>query len=365
MNRIARWCVLLAAVFAAAFYVSRPGEGVSPASTGGAKSPGLEAKSKHHSGELLKLYEGARQEGVVDILAANPADIEWISESFGKEYPGVAVRLHVDANAINKVEADLSEGKVTADVVWSSEALVRPLIDAGALVFPEWSRFGLGDGVAAARGAMAVTNSSAYAIAYRSDMVDPSDVPRRWEELTDPKYRGKMVASRQLFVYLMAGLGAIEGEQRWANFAKEFAGMSETLWTARQHRDILASGRKAYVVGTAYYLPDQWKMAGAPIDFVLPEPILVTQFGSVILRNAPHPNAARLLAVWLAGAEGRAARERATLAVDLRATSDHPLAKQIRSRGAQVYDDTEAYMDARGRLASRMALILSLAEGAP
>jgi ABC-type Fe3+ transport system substrate-binding protein len=41
-----------------------------------------------------------------------------------------------------------------------------------------------------------------------------------------------------------------------------------------------------------------------------------TQFGAMVMANAPHPNAARLLAAWLATDEGKAARLEATGQLD-------------------------------------------------
>ena len=56
---------------------------------------------------------------------------------------------------------------------------------------------------------------------------------------------------------------------------------------------------------------------GLPVSQVVAEPVVVGQFGVTIMKNAPHPNAARLLAGFLATPEGKAARLKATSQAEL------------------------------------------------
>ena len=64
---------------------------------------------------------------------------------------------------------------------------------------------------------------------------------------------------------------------------------------------------------------------------VVPQPVVVGQFGATIMKNAPHPNAARLLAGFLASPEGKAARLQATSQADYGPTSDNEFAKALHS----------------------------------
>ena len=57
---------------------------------------------------------------------------------------------------------------------------------------------------------------------------------------------------------------------------------------------------------TAYgYMAFQEKHAGKAIDFVNPTPIFVTLNPVGLAKNAPHPNAARLLIDWLTSKDGQ------------------------------------------------------------
>jgi hypothetical protein len=77
------------------------------------------------------------------------------------------------------------------------------------------------------------------------------------------------------------------------------------------------------------------------------------------MKGAPHPNAGRLLAGFLASPEGKAARLAATSQADYGATSDNPLAKELHSGKLQVVWDTPDNMAAREALFGRAAAILT------
>jgi iron(III) transport system substrate-binding protein len=308
---------------------------------------------------VQKLYAAAQKEGVVSIWATNAEDLQWIPDAFRKTFPGIKVTIFTDLNVSSRVIAEARTGRNDADVIWNSEALVQPLIERDLLLPIEWATLGINANNVGANGLMAITNSLAYAVAYRKDRIAPADVPKTWNDLLSTKYRGKMAASPVLFARLCAALGAFEDAPRMIKYAQQFHDESQTLWTNDLLEQVITNGERPYVVATANYLADRWKMRGMPVEVVLPEPVFITQFGAVVLRKAPHPNAAKLLATWLGSKEGRAERERALLAVDLRPSSDHPTAKALRSSGKRLYVDTKDAMDRRNKLIPEMDRIIS------
>jgi iron(III) transport system substrate-binding protein len=301
----------------------------------------------------------AQQEGRVALLATNAEDIAWIPEAFGRTYPGIAVDIYTDLNVASRVITEDRAGRSTIDVVWNSEALVQPLIERDLLIDDEWAKYGLHPSDVGAAGHMAITSSLAYAIAYRTDLVSTSDVPRSWSELAEVKYKGRMAASPILFARFCAALGAFEGAERWTGFARAVRRDSDTIWSNDLLEQLIVSGERPFVVATANYLAERWKQRGLPVEVVIPEPVFITQFGAVVTRAAPHPHAARLLASWLASPIGRAERERALLAVDLRPSSLHPKAVALRESGKKLYVDTAEAMIAKNLLIPEMDRIVS------
>jgi iron(III) transport system substrate-binding protein len=227
------------------------------------------------------------------------------------------------------------------------------------LVGGEWPDLGVKDSDVGADGYMAVTSSVAYAVPYRTDKVTADDVPSSWSELSGAKFRGRMAASPILFARLSAGLAAFESLEPWTAFARTIYAESNTLWSNDLLEQAITSGERPYVVATADYLAERWKARGLPVEVVLPEPVFIAHFGCVMMRSAPHPSAARLLAVWLAGPDGRAERERALMAIDLRPSSDHPKAKELRASGKKLYLDSKEAIERRNEIIPEMDRIFS------
>jgi iron(III) transport system substrate-binding protein len=311
------------------------------------------------AGPLVELYREAVKEGSVSVWSTNAEEMRWITDAFQTSYPGIRVEIVTDLNVVSRVVTEARAGRNATDVVWSSEALVRPLIERELLLQDAWERFGVRREDVGAEGHMLISNSVAFAVAYRKDRVSASDVPRKWSELLDAKYRGKMAAGPILFARLSAALGAFENEAALLEYARAFRRDSKTLWTNDLLEQTIASGERPYVVAITSYLAEGWKARGVPVEVVLPEPVYVTQFGAVIARRAPHPNAAKLLAVWLSGPQGRKARDAAHMGADLRPSSDHPKAVELRASGKLVYVDSKEAREIRNRLIPEMDRIMA------
>ena len=72
------------------------------------------------------------------------------------------------------------------------------------------------------------------------------------------------------------------------------------------------------------------------------EMVPATQFVLGAVKQAPHPNAARLLIAWLISPEAKTLYETLAGQADIRANSNSPLAKEIKAAGAKViYEDVE------------------------
>ncbi len=98
---------------------------------------------------------------------------------------------------------------------------------------------------------------------------------------------------------------------------------------------------------------------GLPVSQVVPEPVVVGQFGVTLMKGARHPHAARLLAGFLASAEGKEARLKATSQADYGPTSDNELARKLHSGKIQVAWDRPDNMAQREALFGRAAAILT------
>ena len=183
--------------------------------------------------------------------------------------------------------------------------------------------------------------------------------PRQWLDILDERYQGKGTSSTFLLPRLIGGLGLAWGEDKALDFARGLRDRSDILLTRAPRESLLQSGERVYAFGEIDSLIRAVAAEGLPVSQVVPQPVVVGQFGVTIMKNAPHPNAGRLLAGFLASPEGKAARLAATSQADYGPTSDNPLAKELHSGKLQVVWDTPDNMAAREALFGRAAAILT------
>jgi ABC-type Fe3+ transport system substrate-binding protein len=227
------------------------------------------------------------------------------------------------------------------------------------LTVVDWSPFGIDKRNIAFDGKMAYTSNVVYTVAFNNKLAKEADAPSNWADILDERYKGKGVSSTFLLPRLIGGLGLAWGEEKTLQFARDIVARMNLLLTRAPRESLLQSGERLYAFGEIDSLIRAVAAEGLPVSQVVPQPVVVGQFGATIMKNAPHPNAARLLAGFLATAEGKAARLKATSQADYGPTSDNALARELHSGKLQVVWDRPDNMAAREALFGRAAAILT------
>lgn len=144
---------------------------------------------------------------------------------------------------------------------------------------------------------------------FNSQLMKAENV-RSFDDLLDEKLKGKIGfldprtpgSGASLWSYLRE----IKGEE----YLRKLVGQKLSL--SRDQRvlaEILAKGKISLVLGLSYYTYAPFIKAGLPVE-ALPAPKegMYVAGGSghvIVLKNAPHPNAARLFLNWFMGREGQ------------------------------------------------------------
>ncbi len=129
---------------------------------------------------------------------------------------------------------------------------------------------------------------------YNTNLVKPDEAPKEWRDLTNPKWKGRILTDD------MRVLGT--GQTLFAVFHKVYG--TQILEKLREQalvidRDLRMSSRRVARGEYAILLTQQIALAsdlkGLPIKVVMPsDGCPYTPIRSAMLRGAPHPNAARL-----------------------------------------------------------------------
>lgn len=133
-------------------------------------------------------------------------------------------------------------------------------------------------------------------IVYNKEKVASKDIPKRWDDLLNSKWNGKIVTGHPGYsgysVTFTSAILDIYGE----SFYKKLKLLNPMVVQATLDSvRIVISGERPVGLGAPFQLSFEQKRSGAPIDFVLPEEGAVMSIDPVsVLTKAPHPNAARV-----------------------------------------------------------------------
>ena len=143
------------------------------------------------------------------------------------------------------------------------------------------------------------------ALIYNKELVKPADVPKKYEDLTDPKWKGKIVmadpSSHSTTISWLVGLkeNVIKSEAEWMKFLKGLAANKPMFVASFGPTPApIESGEMLIGISMPKYIITK---APAPLDWAkVSQPMMGTPRGMAITAGAPHSNAARLFVdYWL------------------------------------------------------------------
>ncbi len=263
-------------------------------------------------GHAQSPYDAAKKEGKVVVYGQGGEEWAPIIKAFNQRYPGIQVEAEDmrGREAREKVIAEQGAGQVVADLVTSGEQTMAELRVAGFLqpykspelrfVYKEFlDPLGF-------RNAYRI---NIYGITINTRLVPPADEPKRWKDLVDPKYRGKIASqdprgSGGAFG-ILACLSKIHGMEFIRQLAKQniFFGSNNSQLVVG-----LVRGEHGLMI-SSNWTDTAFQKAfkrGGPVKFIKPEEgVRAVQISFSVVKNAPHPNAAKLFIDWNLSAEGQ------------------------------------------------------------
>lgn len=258
------------------------------------------------------LEAGARREGTVVMVGGfNQDSRQKIYDAFQRKYPYLkpgGQRLG-SAPTLQRTLAEHRAKTPRSDLVVSS--LVVELKQAG-LVQPFRSPIlesfppELQD-----PDRMSGTYRMAYhGIAYNTNLVAPSEAPRRYEDLLDPKWKGKIVWNDSAETggpLLITYLRRIWGEEKTEAYLRELGKQAIVTRPSslRNVLDLVVAGEHAVMLNAAFHHVAGSRAKGAPVDATMQEPVLARNNYVLLLKTAPHPHAAMLMIDFLMDEEAQ------------------------------------------------------------
>ncbi len=311
-----------------------------------------------------RVLDGARQEGQVILytgLVVNVA-LRPMAEAFQAKYPFVKMTFwRGESEAIlAKTSAEIRANNVVGDVIEGTG--VGEMAQAADLVQPFYSPISeeLPKGLLDPKGLTAPTRLSYFAMAYNTKLVPKDQVPQSFEDLLDPKWKGKIawrIESASGTSLFLTNLRLAWGEERAMDYFKKLSQQKIVNFgsgSARTLVDRVMAGEYALAVNVFAHFPVISAAQGAPVNAKLLDPVPSTASTISIPKGIKHPHAAMLLVDFILSKEGQAVFSKAGLfpahpgvpASDVVAQVDPHLAKvPINFVGPTLLDSMEKRSD--------------------
>ena len=254
----------------------------------------------------------AKSEGaVVYYTSSRPAVAEKHARAFEKRH-GIKVQVFRSGSekVVAKLEAEMEAGRVHADVLNVSDPGYFFVLQArgGLLPYASKSTAAIPDAFKDRDGHWAASRLTAMTIAYNTRLVRAADAPRRWADLTDPKWKGKLTIASPAYggtsLNWAAGIVRLYGWKFFEDLAKNQPLLTEGHVPGMQ---VVSSGERPVSAEMNDYDARAGLARGQPIGIVVPEEgTFVIPAPIAVLKVTARPNAARLFMDFILSDEGQA-----------------------------------------------------------
>jgi iron(III) transport system substrate-binding protein len=254
------------------------------------------------------LIEAAKREGeVVYYASMNLSEANAIISEFEKRYPFIKVRLNRTGSEklLTKVMTEYRVKKLPADVIQTVEfsmhlfnrggVLARYIPQANSQYPSEFKDEGF----------WTTVYYNPYVVAYNTKLVSRQMVPKRYEDLLDPKWKGRMMIEGTKADWF-AGILQIMGQERGLKYMRDLAKQQPS---PREGHELLAqlvaAGEGLMDVNIPIASVERMKERGAPIDWTAVGAAPAIMVGIGLSSQAAHPNAAKVFVDFVLSREGQ------------------------------------------------------------
>jgi iron(III) transport system substrate-binding protein len=260
-----------------------------------------------------ELIEAAKKEGkAVWYTAVDLPVAERMARAFESAYPGIAVRVERSGGEriFQRIGQEYSSNIHAVDVVNSSDAahfIVWKRQDMLLPYVPEDVAQHYQSEHRDPDGQFASWRIWLSVIGYNTKLVKAEEAPRSFADLLDPKWTGKIVKAHPGYSgTIMTATYQISRDLGWEYFEKLARQKVLQVQSSADPPKKLALGERAIMADGNDYNLIQMKEKGEPVEIVYPTegtPLIIGPSG--LMKDAPNPNAAKLLLSWMFSLEAQ------------------------------------------------------------
>jgi iron(III) transport system substrate-binding protein len=259
-----------------------------------------------------ELIAAAEQEGTV--VFYNVMDLEvaaGVGKAFEKKYPRITAQIERSGSEriLQRVEQEYATNIHVVDVIesvdiahplyWKRQGWLSAYVPEGATRLPAEARD--------PDGFFAVDRATLSVVCYNTRQVAPDQAPTSYLDLLDSKWQGKIVKANPAYSgNILTATFDLSRVLGWDYFEKLSRQRVMQVQSATEPPKKVALGERSIMFDGSEYVALRAKARGAPLALVYPSegtPLIIGN--AAVMKNAPHPNAARLFIEFLFSREGQ------------------------------------------------------------
>jgi iron(III) transport system substrate-binding protein len=254
--------------------------------------------------------EAKNERSVVWYAPMNREDLRQFTTAFEAEYPFLKVELLTGGpqSLMNRIMTETRSGKYNFDTMNVRSSALYTLKKAGAVMrFDSPNRRALRAGFADKEGYLNGMWASLLVYMFNVKQVTRAQAPKSIDDLLQPKWKGKLGMDKDADDWLAAVLDYY-GDARGREIARA---LGTQQLNVRQGRSLVsqlvAAGEFPVQIDAHHHEAVSLRKAGAPVDYVFPEPFVPVKAVSafVLSSHPPHLHAAALLVDFMISKKGQ------------------------------------------------------------
>jgi iron(III) transport system substrate-binding protein len=262
-----------------------------------------------------ELIEAAKKEGKVVFYTSIEVQVgEKIAKAFEAKYPGIDVQVERSGSEriFQRIGQEYTSKIYNCDVIstsdaahfilWKRDGWLMPYVPEDVVKhFPKEQQ--------EPDGAYAPWRVSLSVMGYNTKLVKPEDAPKAFADLLDPKWAGKIVKAHPSYSgTALTATFQIARDLGWDYLEKLAKQRVMQVQSSTEPPKKLSLGERAVMADGNEYVLLVMKKDGNPVEPIYPKegaPLVISP--SAIMKEAPHPNAAKLFQNYLYSLEGQQA----------------------------------------------------------
>ncbi|MGH7871453.1 MAG: ABC transporter substrate-binding protein [Candidatus Binatia bacterium] len=260
-------------------------------------------------GRVAGLIDGAKKEAkMVFYTSVETEFARSLTLAFEAKYPFIKTDIFRSTHdkIFSRLNVERQTGTYSADVISVGEFETFHLQRRGfiaayksphAAAYPE--------GFKDANGYWTDLYDNLIVTAYNTTRVKRDELPKRYEDLLHPRWKGRMVFDQnedRWFANMLYLMGEKKGMDLMQGLAKQEIAIRGGRSLVTQ---LLGAGEYDLQIVAYWYRPHLMKKQGAPVDWIGIEPAIVALHPISVVEKSPHPNAAKLFIDFVLSEDGQ------------------------------------------------------------